>query len=79
MALGLMVFSSMIALPVAAAAWLLGYASIGQAALAYMGIGWAIMALGALAWAPGFTPRPQPVKTHRPRSIVVDVTVADGR
>jgi hypothetical protein len=78
MALGLMVLSSMIALPIAATAWMLGYATFGQAALAYMSIVWATMALGFLAWAPGVAPRPQPVEATRPRAVVVDVTVANG-
>lgn len=77
MALGLMVLSSVIALPIALAAWMAGYATFGQAAIAYMGLGWATMALACLAGLPMQTPRPQRVEHRPPRSVVVDVNFAN--
>jgi hypothetical protein len=77
MALGLMVLSSMVSLPIALAAWLLGYASFGQAALVYMGVGWAMMALGCVTSMPGSAPRAR-VAAPRGRSVVIEVTVANG-
>jgi hypothetical protein len=77
MALGLMVLSSMISLPIALAAWLLGYATFGQAAIVYMGVGWAMMALGCLTSMPGSAPRAR-AAAPRGRSVVIDVTVANG-
>ncbi|MFW5655746.1 MAG: hypothetical protein ACOCYW_08925 [Roseicyclus sp.] len=80
MALGLTLVSGVFALTLSAAAWLLGFATLGQAAIAYVCVGWAVMALGLLAGLAGqfradAQTRGRPGKVI-PRTVVVDVTAA---
>jgi hypothetical protein len=48
-AVGLVLLAGLIALPVAIAAWILGFVPFGGAVLIYIGTGWAVLSAGMLS------------------------------
>jgi hypothetical protein len=80
MAPGVVFLAGIIALPIAAGAWVLGFMNFGQAALAYVLVGWAVITAAVLSHMIGpLARRLDAAPERRPRSVVVHVSAAKPR